>query len=234
MMASVQEKITLCLTMGGRPDLLRKSLESLCKQWKFKKVVAVNDFSDPLCDAVFKEFFPEGVLLSDQEKRGHHGAVDWLYESVDTEFVFHTEDDWTFRDGVRLDIIQNFLSQQPAAISFCFRKISSFLPDDLVNQAKKRGHSDMEYYDISELHPQWYSYTFNPHLIRTEHLRKIGSFQNYKKERHISLAMKKQGFFVAYAADAFCEHIGDGRSLANPIANQLKSPIKRWLKGLIR
>lgn len=233
MVALYQEKVTLCLTMGGRPDLLRESLESLCKQWKFKKVVAVNDFSDPECDAVFKELFPEGVLLSDQEKRGHHGAVDWLYKNVDTEFVLHTEDDWVFREGVRLDLVQNFLSQHPVAVSYCFRHINSFLPEKLLNEAKIKVHCGVPYYDISQLHPQWYSYSFNPHLIRTEQLRKIGSFQNYKKERHISLAMKKKGFFVAYAAEPFCEHIGDGRSLANPNANKPSSAVKRWIKGVL-
>ena len=67
--------ITLCLTMGGRPDLLEQSLKSIQEKWQFAQVVAINDFADPRCDDVFKSIYPNGVLLSDGIKRGHHGAI---------------------------------------------------------------------------------------------------------------------------------------------------------------
>lgn len=225
--------VTLCLTMGGRPDLLRTSLESLAEKWKFQKIIAVNDFSDPLCDAVFKEIFPDGVLLSDQKKRGHHGAIDWLYESIDTEFVLHTEDDWVFFDGIDLGSIQRLLRQEHLALSYCFRSVKDFLSKEIQDGIQEVEKSKVKYFNISGVHPEWYSYTFNPHLIKTENIRKIGKFSVYKKERHVSRAMKSQGFFVAYAAEPLCTHIGDGQSVANPWANKKKPTMKLWIEKVI-
>lgn len=207
-------------------------MESIAEKWRFEKVVAVNDFSDPLCDAVYKEIFPDGVLLSDQKKRGHHGAIDWLYKHIDTEFVLHTEDDWVFDDGVEFDLIQDFLRQENSVLSYCFRTPADFISSDLRDKIQTTQKLKLDYYNILDLHPEWYGYTFNPHLIRTEIIRKIGEFSLYKKERHISRAMRSSGLFVAYAADSFCSHIGDGQSVANPQANKRKSMIKSWVENI--
>ena len=64
------QNITLCFTMGGRPDLLEKSIDSIQEKWDFPHIIAVNDFSDSVCDEIFKRKFPDGVLLSDGQNVG--------------------------------------------------------------------------------------------------------------------------------------------------------------------
>lgn len=222
--------VTLCFTMGGRPDLLERSIESIQEKWNFSHVVAVNDFCDPDCDEIFKRKFPEGILLSDGRKRGHHGAVDWMYQHIQTPYVFHTEDDWIFPAFVDFELIKNFLEQEPKVISYCFRCPADFIDEAALKAAHCHESNGVAYIDLSGTHEEWYGYSFNPHVIKTETLRGIGAFSQYKKERHISRSLKKLGGFVAYADTRQCEHIGEGMSVANPDAGKQKSALRLWLR----
>ena len=157
------EDVTLCITMGGRPDLLKKSLLSISEVYEFSRVIAINDFLDKDCDEVFLEIFPKGILISDGVKRGHHGAINKLYEQVNTKFVFHTEDDWVFNKSIDFNKIKLFLEQRPDITSYCFRDIFSFLKEDEVNKIKKSSVAGLNFFDLSKVHEEWYFYTFNPH-----------------------------------------------------------------------
>lgn len=227
------EDVTLCITMGGRPDLLKKSLLSISEFYEFPCVIAINDFLDKDCDKVFMEIFPKGILISDGVKRGHHGAINKLYEQVNTKFVFHTEDDWVFNTPIDFNKIKLFLEQRPDITSYCFRDIFSFLKEDEVNKIKKSSAVGLDFFDLSKVHDEWYFYTFNPHVIFSKNIRIAGDFKNYKKERHISRFFKTKEMFVAYADPGICEHIGEGVSVANPNANKKKSKLRVWIRKKI-
>ena len=225
--------ITLCLTMGGRPDLLEQSLRSIQEKWQFAQVAAINDFADPRCDDVFKSIYPNGVLLSDGIKRGHHGAIDKLYAGIQTPYVFHTEDDWIFSDEISFEKIKKFLDANKKVTSYCLRNPADFLQETERNKINAESAQDVNYYNLGHVHPEWYGYSFNPHLIKMEKIRNIGDFVRFKKERHVSEHMKKHGHFVAYATQSLCTHIGEGVSMANPNANKKKSKIRVWLRQQI-
>lgn len=91
----LEEKITICLTIGRRPDLLRQTLESLSGLPPIP-VLAINDFGDAETSAVFKDFCPQGRLIQPGRHLGHHAAIDEMYSHVDTPYIFHGEDDWGF------------------------------------------------------------------------------------------------------------------------------------------
>ena len=225
--------VTLCLTMGGRPDLLKDSLLTIADKYKFNKVIAINDFLDARCDVVFKEIFPDGLLISDGIKRGHHAAINKLYEEVETEFIFHTEDDWIFTKEIRFDEIKDLLRARPDIISYCFREVTSFLKEDELENIKKENYKNLEINNLSMVHAEWYSYTFNPHIILRETVKIIGDFSKYKKERHVSRSLKAAKKFVAYANPGICEHIGEQVSMANPNANKKKSRLRVWMREKI-
>lgn len=225
--------VTLCITMGGRPDLLEKSLLSIDKYYQFPHVVAINDFLDQRCDEVFLKIFPQGTLISDGVKRGHHGAIDRLYEEVVTPYVFHTEDDWVFHTSINFEKIKDFLNKNNEITSYCFRDAYSFLKEEEIKKIKKNNSNGVEYLNLSKVHEEWYFYTFNPHLIAKSYIDQVGKFVNFKKERHISRFFKKNGKYVAYASPGVCEHIGEGVSVANPNANKKKSRLRIWIRKQI-
>lgn len=58
------DNLTLCLTIGKRPEPLRQTLQSLLGQMSFAKIIAINDFGDEPTNRVFQEFAPPPRKIS--------------------------------------------------------------------------------------------------------------------------------------------------------------------------
>jgi len=226
------KNITLCLTIGKRPELLRQTLTSLFEKYHFENVIAVNDFGDKETNDVFLECCPHGILLNQESHLGHHLAVDKMYQYVTTDYIFHCEDDWHFDS--ELDIVSyiELLKTDPNITSICLRKILDFpfSDEDLVK---------IEYLDtmpvksakLTALHEQWHGYTFNPHIISLDTWKEIGGFSTYKKERHVSRWLRKKGKYILFLKEGVCYHIGEDNSIANPPKNNIFLKIKAKIFG---
>lgn len=226
------ENITLCLTIGRRPELLRQTLTSLFEKCYFEHVIAVNDFGDQETNNVFLELCPHGILINQENHIGHHSAVNKMYQKVKTEYIFHCEDDWYFDKS--LDLLQyiEILKNNTESISVCLRKLSdfSFLDDDLA-KIEYLDTSPIKTARLTQLHDQWHGYTFNPHIISVETWKKIGNLSVYKKERHISRHLRKKGKYVLFLQDGICYHIGEDNSIANPPKHNIFLKIKAKIFG---
>lgn len=86
-------EITLCLTIGNRPEPLEKTLMSLLPRIEFQHIIAINDFRDTPTNEMFLKMCPQGTLINLPKQVGHHQAVDAMYKLVKTKYVFHCEDD---------------------------------------------------------------------------------------------------------------------------------------------
>lgn len=226
----LEDKVTLCLTIGRRPDLLQLTLESL-KDLPNIPILAINDFRDDETNAVFREACPQGQLIEPGRHLGHHGAVDLMYSYANTPHVFHCEDDWLFS---RTDFLQDalrVLDSDPQVSSVHFRAT-----DDIPLRDTDRTRISVDNRDgvsieiLTAVHDQWYGYSFNPHLARKSLWQEIGKFSQFKKERHISRFLRKKGLYMAFLAPESCRHIGIGRSSAEPNA-QLSKRIKNWIRN---
>lgn len=224
--------LTICFTIGRRPELLRETLLSMNPLLRHYRVLAVNDFGDDATNEVFCTDCPHGELLSLGEHVGHHRAVDHMYDRVKTEFILHCEDDWKFHDlnflGQSIDVLRasNNLSM------VCLRSLSDFefTNEDFAKKLEIRlGESRLA--DMTRLHDQWHGFTFNPHLARAELWRSLGGFSSFKKERHISRHLRKKGLKVGYLHPGFCRHIGVEASVANPPKRSFLKNLRYWVKS---
>ena len=105
--------LTLCLTIGRRPELLRQTLQSLLDKVEFADIIAINDFRDEETNQVFRELCPEGLLINLPTQVGHHKAVDEMYSKVQTEYIFHCEDDWLFDQPIEFEKYIKTLKKNP-------------------------------------------------------------------------------------------------------------------------
>lgn len=225
------ENVTLCLTIGKRPNELRQSLNSLLSKVDFKKIIAINDFGDDETNAVFQELCPNGELISLGYNLGHHKAVDLMYSKVNTPYIFHSEDDWLFDDVPDFHQMIDLLQNHNEIVSVCFRKISDFpFTDDELNKIEYKNLNGIEIANLTPLHEQWYGYSFNPHLIKKLVYDELSPFSNYKKERHISRIFRGQNRYVAYLKNSYCHHIGF-ESIANPPKKGFWNKLKGKLFG---
>ena len=224
--------ITLCLTIGKRPELLHQTLTSLLAKYHFENVIAINDFGDKETNDVFLDLCPHGILLNQENHIGHHRAVDKMYQYVTTDYIFHCEDDWYFDSELNIASYIELLKTDPHITSVCLRKILDFpfSDEDLVK---------VEYLDtrpvkaakLTDLHEQWHGYTFNPHIISVATWKEIGNFSTYKKERHISRWLRKKGKYIFFLKEGVCYHIGENNSIANPPKTNIFVQMKAKIFG---
>jgi hypothetical protein len=223
----MNDKITVCMTMGRRPDLLRQTLESLGPDLDGLRVLAINDFGDEATNAAFASLCPQGQRINLGEQVGHHAAVDALYREVQTPFIFHLEDDWGFHQHGFLTRAKALLQSDPAISIVCFRDISDFPQHAEWGNTPQSVTSDAgNYIRLDHLHDQWHGFTFNPHLGRRALWEKLGGFSGFRKERHISRQVRALGQFTAYLDPGACAHIGWETSVT-----EAKVPLEKRLKN---
>ena len=151
-MPTTNDEITLTLTMGGRPEALRKTFSSLKPLFQPEHVVAGNDFRDAACSAILKEFFPDAVEIFPKQHLGHHKIMDAILANVETPYVLHIEDDWLFNENLDLETARQLLVHLPSISQVCFRDISDF---------HLNSYSDNDCYQDSRCDP----YSFWKHHI---------------------------------------------------------------------
>ena len=215
--------------MGRRPELLRQTLSSLLSQFDFEHIIAINDFRDDATNEVFKTMCPQGELISLDHQLGHHAAVDHMYQRVNTEWIFHTEDDWQFSRPIDLNRLLETISMNPWMTGICLRSEADF---ELCEADQRRvvyeQHNELPLYRLDAMHKQWHGYTFNPHLAPVSVWKRFGPFSSFKKERHISRAIRKSGLVMPYLVDGGCKHIGRDSSVSN------KPPLSSFWSRLFR
>lgn len=223
--------VTLCLTIGNRPEQLRQTLTSLLSHASFDHVIAVNDFRDEPTNAVFRELCPGGQLVLMGEQMGHHRAADAMYERIRTPYVFHCEDDWWFDSAPDFEAARTLLGHPQASV-VCFRKASDALHD------KPRRHKPMpvvyEGYHglrLDHLSQHWHGFTFNPHFAPLDLWRQLGDFSRFASEKEISQQFRAKGKYVVYADPGACHHIGDGASVSGTNQKSLSKRLRSWLRA---
>jgi hypothetical protein len=223
----MNDAITVCMTMGRRPDLLRQTFESLGAELDGLPVLAINDFGDSETNEMFAQVCPQGRRIDLGRQVGHHPAVDALYGEVRTPFIFHLEDDWGFHRQGFLGQARALLQSDPGISIVCLRDVSDFPQSVDWGDAPRSVHDDAgDYVRLDHLHDQWHGFTFNPHLGRKALWERLGGFSGFRKERHISRHVRGQGQFTAYMDPGACAHIGWETSVT-----EAKVPLEKRLKN---
>jgi glycosyltransferase involved in cell wall biosynthesis len=133
-------RITFVMTACGRPDLMEKTLDSFFKfnTAPIDRFIITEDSADP-------EIFIECKKLNDkkynnklefifnEKKLGQARSIDLAYSMIDTEYIFHCEEDWEFYGN-----------------EFIEQSISILEADETVLQAWIRPKSDGILNDISK------------------------------------------------------------------------------------
>lgn len=229
------DQITICMTMGRRPDHLRRTIESLGDIFHSLPVIAINDFGDDETSSVYRKLLPNGTLIEPGQQIGHHPAVDVMYEQVKTPYIFHMEDDWEFSRQNFIEDALNLLATDPLISSVCFREISDFPFSDADRSRIVRDErGGIQFSRLDGLHEEWHAYTFNPHIARKSLWEDIGKFSQFKKERHISRKLRAQGRYTAFLEPGACAHIGFDISVANKnpsLFKRMKKHIRAQFKS---
>jgi O-antigen ligase len=228
----VTDAVTLCMTMGNRPELLDQTLGSLLALHTFKHVVAINDFGDEASNAVFRRHCPHGVLVETAPGNGHHKAIDLLYAQVTTPHIFHIEDDWHFATPIPFAAIFEALATHTRISQVCLRNLDDFTPGGFAPTAHKVDGGALPLFKLTALHDQWYGYTFNPHVTTTRLVKSLSPFSAHRKERHISRTLRHNGLYTAFLNPGGCTHLGDDHSVTAEVEGRHKGLAHRLRNAL--
>lgn len=216
-----ENSITITMTTCNRKDLTIRTIESLIK-YNRGKVNSIN----MLVDCYNKEFvetienrYDKFVKIIyprfNHRKRDlkHMNNIQQLFETVDTEWWVHLEDDWEFvREGFIRDSI-DILSNSDLYM-IIGREPNVFKPK--VDYWIDHHHGVLRI--NSGPNGSFCSYSANAAVINTKKARQlIGNFSNYKGEWDVSKQLGKKGVRVGIFKNYYYKHIGDNMSTMHSV-----------------
>lgn len=235
---------TIVVTSCGRFDLLRETLASLFAHLErpAKRVLVIEDSGDESVRAALADLGTPIEVIVNNPQLGQMKALDKVYALVDTPYVFHCEDDWEFfRDGFLAESFA-LLKARPDVSMVALRPRDELNP--LVRDMPVEQLGALEYFTLDpSLHPEYFSYSFNPGLRRLADIRALGSLAAIGHEPDVSYAFKQRGMRMANLQAPAVRHIGDGRHVHDPtqpkkaktpwakLKRSIEKRLKRWKRA---
>lgn len=200
------KKVTVTITACDRLDLLDRTLRSFVQfnTYPIEKFLIRDDSG--LEDVYYKtiEFLSDLHLSFKMLERGQVGqpaSIDRMLDEVETDYVFHLEDDWEF--------------YRPHFIEDCFAVI-----DENTAQVWVRSHEDgvaakvgdeIERNGVKANIVENHNFSFNPHLRRASDMRFTG-----KNETILSEWVRENGLETLWLKKGYCRHLGNDKPTNRP------------------
>ncbi len=204
--------VTIVITSCGRKEYLQKTIESLRKHFIYDSEKTSWFIIDDYPESVETREYIEGLLGFDLKifnptNRGLGYSLNRIYYEVETEFIFHCEDDWLFLRPIPVRDMINLLKENPH-----LRQLSLF---NALAKPKYKDKVKMTDKGFAETYNK--TFTFNPHLSRAELFIQHHPFPLIYSELEYTLKLERAGFGISgiidYGAESvFVEHLGIKRT----------------------
>jgi len=212
-----QSNVTIVITSCGRFDLLKETIYSLDKfnTYPIKAVIITEDSGKNEVSEVIPEHWLENTkVIVNNPKLGQIKSVDLAYKLVDTEYIFHCEDDWSFyRSGFIEDSIK-ILKNDSNTLSVYLRDFTDDVSVHYDNHylKNKKTIDNVEYAKLLCNKGVWGGFSFNPGLRRKSDYEVIGQYDTGKssdiRERELSAHYLSRGMYVSILTKSAVKHIG--------------------------
>jgi len=223
-----KKEVTVCLTSCGRPDLLNKTLSSFYSYntYPIKTTIVIDDygFKDSHSDLYFRflqdKFQSKNIhWIFNGSRLGQIKSIDKAYSLIDTEYIFHCEDDWLFLRPGFIEVSLVHLEKHENCIQLWLRGT-----DDTNGHPVQFENGEARL--SSNYLGRWHGFSFNPSLKRSSDYHKIGSYskhtkfdsqQAWKSESDIGKLYHSLGYYAAIVSEAYVKHLGAHRHIKNTL-----------------
>jgi len=225
------KEVTVVLTACNRADLLEKTLDSFFKMntYPLKRFIIIDDGMNFGCNDFVKEKynFPIELIYNDP-KLYQIKSVDYAYSLVDTEYIFHMEEDWNFfKPGFIEDSIE-VLEQDPNILQVWLRGID----DKTLNHPYYLDRYEVNGKELvmNQHNGIWGGFSFNPGLNRLNDWKSFPNGYNgceritpsnlsggVTLECDISVEYIKRGKITMRFVESYIEHIGWDRHIVDGV-----------------
>jgi hypothetical protein len=226
-------EVTMVVTCCGRVDLLEITLESFFtyNTYPIKKVIITEDSGVKQNFEKVKSLVPYDLtIIENSTNIGQIASIDKAYSLVDTDYIFHCEEDWQFYDSGFIEKSFEILATNPKLFTVWLRAYN-----DTKNHAimfdEKFSISNNDYYYLMDgaRKKHWCGFTFNPGLRRTRDCMIFHPYNNLKvkKEKNnmmimgeidLSIYYQELGYRAAITSKetGYVKHIGGKRHIPLP------------------
>jgi hypothetical protein len=213
----LSDAYTLVVTSCCRFDLLEKTLRSFYAHADRapQELIVVEDSAEELARNIVADLGVPAQTLIRGARLGQMQAIDYAYAKVKTPLIFHCEDDWLFTRGGFIGESARILQARNDVSMVGLRPRSDLNP--LVRSSPMEWLGEIGYFTLDpSLHPERFSYSFNPGLRRLADYSRIGPYAPLGEEADVSYAFKTVGYRMAYLEVPAVRHIGYGRHVDDP------------------
>lgn len=213
------KEVTLVVTSCNRLDLLKKTLASFeaFNTYPIKKAIIIEDSGiKSVHEDLMKTFGDQYHIIFNKIPLKQIRSVDRAYQEVDTEYIFHCEDDWQFyRSGFIEDSIK-VLEADDKVKQVALRSIEH---DYKVHHPTVRFSNTQKSYNkirgsILKMDPKiidedWATFSFTPGLLRKKDYDLTDGYASIgNSEAVISKYYKEKNFFIVVLENDAVMHIG--------------------------
>jgi|TARA_B100000767_G_scaffold274963_1_gene309800 hypothetical protein len=229
-----KDKITFILTSCGRLDLLERTLDSFFKfnTAEIERYIITEDSADPevfkACETLNKEKYDSKLeFIFNHKKLGQSRSIDAAYATIDTEYIFHLEDDYEFYRSGFIEISKDLLESRPEILQGWLQSKKDGQVNVICPKVFKtnKGTSFRYVMPVSfytgriiegkkEVVINYYGFTYRPTLKRLKDYLELGNggYTQYGLEHLVDYAYRDMGYRIVSLTerddDGYVNHTG--------------------------
>jgi len=243
-------KVTFVMTACGRPDLMEKTLDTFMQfnTHPIERWIITEDSTDPevfsQCKTLNdKKYNNKLEFVFNEKKLGQARSIDLAYSMVDTDYVFHCEEDWEFYDDEFIEQSLSILEADETVLQAWIRPKSDRILNDIKEEVYQIGGIG-----VRDVLPKsfmvkgalsggkdlivrdYMGFSWNPGLKRMSDYRLLKNGYSGVQSEHMIDSFYRthsNGFKVVSLSESddqgFVRHIGWGRRADDPIYDEDKN-----------
>lgn len=232
MLFSEDSDVSIMITSCGRFELLKRTLESLDKfnTYPIRKVYITEDSGQQGVFNCLPESWRQYTkIYVNEAKLGQLASIDLAYGDIETEWVFHCEDDWEFyRPGFIEDSIA-LLTEDQQALQVWLRSAAHDLAihSPYVYLSDRRNIKNIFFYKLNSEKEDWQGFSFNPGLRRLADYKKHAPYSRFSGEKDLSRLYAAENRYALILENDAVLHTGFGAHVVVSEEKEKKKKRKR-------
>jgi GT2 family glycosyltransferase len=227
------KQVSLVITTCGRTDLLEKTLISFYKfnTYPIDKTIIVEDSGIPQNFDNVKSIVSNKLeIIINDTNEGQISSIDKAYSKVETDYIFHCEEDWEFFDTGFIEKSFEVLDENPKIFTVWLRGHHDTKNHAIIKEESFILPSGDTYFLMNQYHKKvWCGFTFNPGLRRTSDCMIFHPYNNLEVkvvknglsimgEMDVSIYYQELGYRGAITSkeEGYVRHIGGKRHILLP------------------
>jgi len=210
-----ENKVTVVFTSCGRFGFLNETIKSFIKfnDYPIEKFIVIDNGMLPNTYNIIEDMFENTdnvEIIVNEENIGQVGSIDKAYSLINTEYIFHCEDDWEFLDsgfvGLSVDVLNNNLNVGNVIVRVRFDGEKGSMHPITGHFTTPNNTIYHEY--VQNVFNTWHGFSWNPGLRRLSDYNKMKPYKRYGNEQGMNKKMKEMGFKAVCLEKQYCKHIG--------------------------